>query len=664
MYRKSGNHRVLALEVLAVAVAYFVAGKAGLAVPFTQGNVSPVWPAAGVALGAVLIIGRHACLGVLAGSFLVNFFGPASTIASLAIAVGNALGPAVSAALLTGRSFTTIKRFSDVVYLIFYGALGLVPTALIGTTALFLTGIHSWNNLPSACLVWWLGDCMGVLLIVPLIVNFSDLKNLRPRLAELGLLLLWLLVCSAALFHQNRFTENVFVLALLPFVIWGAVRFSIAGAALTNCTVAAVAIWETAKGSGPFGVYSSPLYNAAILQTFIGVLTLSGLSLAAVIAERTTAEEALTREERLRRAQEQYRMIVETTNEGVWVIDSAFNTMFVNQRTAEMLGYTPQEMQGRNLLEFLFPEDTPRKREDLDRRRLGFKEVMYNRVRRKDGSELWVLVSTAPILNAKREFSGVLAMLSDVTMLRKTEETLRRNEKLITAGRLAATISHEVNNPLEAVVNLMFLLKTEPMSDQGRHYVEIAEKEIYRISAITKRTLGFFRDNSAWENLPIADLLNDTLSFYEETLATRSIRVHKDYRSRGVVRASRGEMQQVFANLISNALDAMSQDGVLTLRVTDVASRKGRGIQIEIEDTGTGITETDLKRVFEPFFTTKANTGTGLGLWVAREIVQKHGGSIAVSSHSRSGEKTGTHFSIVLPTVDRGAQPLALASGS
>jgi PAS domain S-box-containing protein len=664
MERKSWKPWLFGLESLVVAAVYFAAGKAGLAVPFTNGSVSPVWPAAGVALGAMLIFGRRAWLGIVVGDFLVNLSTQSSPIACVAIAISTVLGSAISAQLLAGKSFTKIRRFNDVVHLLSYGALGLIMPALIGPAALFLTGTHAWDHLPWAWLVWWLGDCLGVLLVVPLIVNFSDLKALKPRLAELSLLLLWLLVCSAALFHQSRFTEDIFVLALLPFVIWGAVRFTIAGAALANCTVAAVAIWETAKGAGPFVANGSPFDNAGILQAFIGVLTLSGLSLAALIAERTTAQEALAREERLRRAQEQYRMIVETTNEGVWVIDGGYKTTFVNKRTAEMLGYTPQEMEGRGLFEFLFPEDAARKLEDLRQRQQGFKAVMYDRVRRKDGSELWVLVSTAPMFSEKGQFTGVLGMLTDVTLLRKTEETLRRNEKLITAGRLAATISHEVNNPLEAVVNLLFLLKTQPMSEQARQYVETAEKEIYRISAITKRTLGFFRDNSAHEELPIADLLNDTLSFYEEKLAARSICVKKEYASRGVVRASRGEMQQVFANLISNALDAMSQDGVLTLRVNDVAGRKGRGIQVEIEDTGTGIAEADLGRVFEPFFTTKADTGTGLGLWVAKEIVQKHGGSIAVTSQSGSNGGHGTQLSILLPASDGRAEPLALASGS
>src|SRR5262249_47444273 len=268
---RRGKPWVLGLEALVVAALYFAAGKAGLAIPFTNGSVSPVWPAAGVALGALLVVGRRAALGIFAGAFLVNATTHSSMIAALAMSIGNTLGPLVSIRLLSGKSFTRIRRFNDVCYLILYGALGLMVTALIGSTALFLAGTHAWSNLPTSWLVWWLGDCLGVLLIVPLIVNFSDLRTLKPRLPELGLLLLWLLVCSAGLFHQSRLTENLFVLALLPFVIWGAVRFSIAGAALANCTVAAVAIWETARGAGPFVASGSQLDNAGILQAFIGV---------------------------------------------------------------------------------------------------------------------------------------------------------------------------------------------------------------------------------------------------------------------------------------------------------------------------------------------------------------------------------------------------------
>ncbi len=641
-----------ALEILTVTAVYYAVGKMGLAVPYTVGHVSPVWPAAGIALGSILVFGRHVCLGVAAGAFLVNLLTPSHPLAALGIAVGNTLGPALAAALLKRRAFTSIRRLADVLALLFCGALGLSVTALIGPTALFLNGVPILSSLPSTWLVWWLGDCMGVLLVTPLIVNAEEFRAYKFRWIELAVLVSALLAGSGMLFYQNRMTAEVFEFALLPFVIWGAVRFSVTGAALASCTLTGVALWETAQGAGPFVALGPPLYNTGGLQMFIAVLSLSGLSLAAVLAERTTAQDALAREKKLRRAQEQYRVIVETTNDGVWLLNPDNRTVFVNRRLTEMMGYSQEEMLGRLVFDFFFPDDIPRKLKDLHDQR-SEKEAFYERVRRKDGSELWFLCSTNPIFGENGRLTGILGMMSDVTKLRKTEETLLRNEKLLSAGRLAATISHEVNNPLEAVINLIYLSKGEAMSEQGKAYLKLAERELQKVSAITRRTLGFFRDTAAESEFSVAELLDETVAFYEHQFAARGIRVLRDYGCPGTVRARRGEIQQVFANLASNALDAMGGGGVLTMRVTETNNDRCPGVQVQVGDTGPGIAPTDLKRVFEPFFTTKEDTGTGLGLWVSKEIIQKHGGVISATSTAGNG-RTGTQFIIFLPKSANG----------
>lgn len=627
---------------------YFLAGKIGLAIPYTSANVSPVWPAAGIALGGILLFGRHVIWGVAAGAFLVNFFSPIPGLASIGIAAGNTLGPALGATLLSRVSFTRVRRLVDVPRLIFFGSLGAAVSALVGPASLFLAGAHPPHL---AWLTWWLGDTMGILLVVPLLVNFSDSKTFRSRLSELASLLLLVVGASGVMFHQKSVTEDVFAFGLLPLIIWGAVRFSVAGAALTTSILAGVAVWETGQGTGPFVNYGSALSNAGVLQMFIAVLSLSGLCLAALITERTSAEQALAQEEKLLRAEQRYRKMIETTNDGVWRLDSEFHTSFVNRQMETMLGYSPGEMNGRYLTDFYFPDDIPRKRSDMDKRRAGLGEVVFNRLQHKDGSEVWALVSTTPVFTDNGQFDGVLAMLSDVTVLRKTEETLRRNEKLITAGRLAASISHEINNPLEAVINLLFLLKAQPMNDESREYVAVAEKQIHRVSAICRRTLGFFRDTTAWTEFALSDLIDDTLAFYDHELALHGIQVKREYSTRGIVRASRGEIQQVFANIISNAVEAMGDSGVLTVRITDTIATNAAGVRAQIEDTGPGISEADLGRIFEPFFTTKVNTGTGLGLWVAKEIVEKHGGTIAARSHSPAEQDVRTQFSIVLPSA-------------
>jgi PAS domain S-box-containing protein len=639
-----------ALEILIVSLAYFAAGRIGLVVPFAHGNISPVWPAAGIALGAIVVLGRHVIPGIAVAAFLVTLFTPAPLWAAFAIGVGNALGPAIAAALLEKKSINRIRRLPDVVYFVFCSALGMLITAVIGPTALYLSGVRSWNGLPSSSLVWWIGDCMGVLLVAPLVINFADLKTAKLRLAELVLLSVCLFSGTMMLLHRRTLEGETYIFAMLPVVIWAAVRFSVAGAALANCLVAWLALWETAHGVGPFLVYQTPLYDIGVLQMFIAVLSLSGLCLAAVVLERTNAQEALVRERELRRAQELYRMIVETTNDGIWIIDDKFRTTFVNRRMGEMLGYTPEEMLGRAPFDFLFPADVLQKKRDLERRQHGSgREVHYSRYRRKDGSEVWAIISTAPLFSENGTRTGAFAMLSDVTLLRKTEEALRCNEKLITAGRLAATISHEVNNPLEAVINLLYLLKSEPVTPRAEEYLDLAEKEIMRVSAITRRTLGFCRDDSAWMKFSVADLLQDTLSFYEHRLAAHSVQVVCDFNDRGMVTASRSELQQVFAILISNALDAMHEQGVLTLRVSSVIERASSAVQVSVEDTGPGIAADCLNRIFEPFFTTKPSTGTGLGLWVAMELVHKHGGAISLSTKAGSEGEHGTKFHVLLP---------------
>jgi PAS domain S-box-containing protein len=629
---------------------YFVAARIGLAVPFTQGNVSPLWPPAGIALGAILLFGPHVCLGIAVGAFLANFFTPIPPFAALVIGLGNTLGPAIAASFLRGKLISPIQRLRDVLNLTLFGSLGTAISATIGSSALLLDGVKTGGSLPATIAVWCFGDLMGVFLVTPLFLNFADFNLTRPRLAELGLLLASLLVFSELLFRQTAVAGAVFGLLLLPFVLWGAARFSIGGATLA-CLVASIfAVRETARGVGPFLPYTALGQHVYALQVFIAALSLSGLCLGAVIAQRTKAEAALAREEKLRQAQEQYRNIVDTTNEGVWMIDSGFRTTFVNRRMAEMLGTTPEEMLKHTPFDFVFPEDVLSKQADLERLGQGVRDVFYARYRKKDGSELWALVSSTPVSSATGAFAGALTMQSDVTLLRKAEETLRRNEKLITAGRLAAALSHEVNNPLAAVVNLLYLLKDESMSEQARHYLALTSREIDRVSAICKRSLGFFRDTGAWTEFSLPQLLDDTLSFYEQQFAERGIKVSRDYRSSGLVRGSRNEMQQVFANLIANSLDAMGGGGVLTLSVHDSHGSQTPGIAIAVEDTGVGISSDALDRIFEPFFTTKPDTGTGLGLWVVREIIQKHGGTIAVRSKCRDGEKNGTQFSIFLPS--------------
>ena len=223
----------------------------------------------------------------------------------------------------------------------------------------------------------------------------------------------------------------------------------------------------------------------------------------------------------------------------------------------------------------------------------------------------------------------------------RTETALVKTEHLATAGRLAATIAHEINNPLEAVTNLIYLARSAPPGEV-RRYLHMVEEELSRIAHITKMTLGFYRDSGAPTPVDLRELVGEVIALYAVKLRAKSIRVHTEVGCSQIILGSKGELRQVIANLVANAVDVLPSNGALRLVATD----SDGGVQLRVLDNGPGIPPEDLARIFEPFFTTKAELGTGLGLWVSRQIVEKHGGTIAVES-----TPGGTCFTISLPSA-------------
>ena len=231
------------------------------------------------------------------------------------------------------------------------------------------------------------------------------------------------------------------------------------------------------------------------------------------------------------------------------------------------------------------------------------------------------------------------------------QEAVRRSEKLAVAGRLAASIAHEINNPLESVTNLLYLIATSNDLQQVKALARTAEQELARVSEITTQTLRFHRQQTNAVEAPVGDIIDSVLSLFHGRLMGAHIRVRCDYRTSEKIAIFTGEIRQVIANLVQNALDAMPTGGTLQLRIEDVPrhGRLGtRGVRVIVADSGSGIPERIRGTLFEPFITTKGATGTGLGLWVSKEIIQKHQGELTFRS-SESPLHHGTVFSIFLP---------------
>jgi PAS domain S-box-containing protein len=245
---------------------------------------------------------------------------------------------------------------------------------------------------------------------------------------------------------------------------------------------------------------------------------------------------------------------------------------------------------------------------------------------------------------------GLAIYYRDVTEKEKAQEALLRSEKLAAMGRLAASIAHEINNPLEAVTNLLYLIGTSAISEDVRNYTRLADQELRRVAQIATQTLRFHRQASAPIEVIMSQMLESILVLHQGRLANSGICVeHKLQQTRPVL-CLEGEVRQTFTNLVTNAVDAMPFGGRLLIRTKEFHhfGEQKDGVVITIADTGQGMSPAARQRLFEAFFTTKGVTGTGLGLWIAKGIIDKHGGRISVRTSSRP-KGGGTVFRIFLP---------------
>jgi len=264
------------------------------------------------------------------------------------------------------------------------------------------------------------------------------------------------------------------------------------------------------------------------------------------------------------------------------------------------------------------------------------------------------LVTAYPVRTASNQVRWVGVIVIDASERKRAEEALRRNEKLAATGRLAASIAHEINNPLEAITNLLFLLRKFCQLDgPAENYVAMAQEEVRRMSEITQQTLRFYRQSTLPARANMAELIDSVLTLFNVRLSTLGIRLERKYDPKLDLYCFVGEVRQVIANMVSNAIDATSGGGRLVIcvrRSRDWKDSGRAGVRFTVADTGSGIDEEAQQHLFEAFFTTKGVTGTGLGLWVSSEIIRKHHGTVRVRSRAASsGRSSGTVFQMFFP---------------
>jgi len=311
------------------------------------------------------------------------------------------------------------------------------------------------------------------------------------------------------------------------------------------------------------------------------------------------------------------------------------------------------EIVGRPITLLIPPEFLNDENVILAKIRAGERIDQFQTVRlKKNGDRIDVSLTISPIRDERGSIVGAAKIVRDITAQKKLEAALHTSENLASVGRLAATVAHEINNPLESVTNFIYLAKQHSeASEEIKRYLNSADEELRRVAHITQQTLGFYRDYSRPISLVVADVFQDVPTVYERKCQYKMLNIEQRIEPGLTVNTVQGELKQMLSNLIANAIDASKENGkiVICAQTSHHFPSGGRGVRITIADNGVGISDENRQNLFTPFFTTKTAVGTGLGLWITKDLLEKKGGCIQF--RSANSDRSGTVMRIYLPSV-------------
>ncbi len=342
--------------------------------------------------------------------------------------------------------------------------------------------------------------------------------------------------------------------------------------------------------------------------------------------------------------------IVESSDDAIISKNLDGIIMSWNAAAERLLGYKPEEMIGQSVLRIVPPELHFEEPGIISQLRKGERiEHFETRRMKKNGQIFNVSLTVSPIKDDKGRVIGGSKILRDISQRKAIEARLVEKEKLAAAGRLAATLAHEVNNPLESITNLAYLLSEHiPLDAEARHYADLLSQEVQRAGDITRQTLSYYRESHIFADVKLQEVVEQVLQAKRKKLERKNVHVAVDLADVLLIKGFHGELRQVFENLIDNAIDAVKSDGRIEIHAREECRHGGSCAIVSVCDDGPGIPPEFLPKLFETFFTTKAEQGSGLGLWVSRSIIEKHGGSIYVDSNQNS-PSGWTVFTIELP---------------
>lgn len=368
------------------------------------------------------------------------------------------------------------------------------------------------------------------------------------------------------------------------------------------------------------------------------------------VTDRVRVKEKI---EEAQQARRQLATIVEYSDDAIISKDLQGIVTSWNPAAERMFGYSAKEMIGKSITTIIPPELHHEEASILATLARGERLNHFETTRvTQSGQRLMVSLTISPIIGESGHVTGAAKIIRDITRQKVAEKALHQSERLASVGRLATTIAHEINNPLEAVTNLVYLARESAVGDV-KEFLRLADEELGRIAYITRQTLGFYRETKGASKTRLGGLLETAIPVVVRR-RNKPVEISREIRQDPEIYAIPSEIRQLMANLLSNSVDALGTQGRIRVRVSSGKDRSGAankcGVRLVVADSGSGIPPALRSKLFEPFFTTKEDIGTGLGLWICRNVVEKHRGSIRVKSSTIPG-KSGTVFSVFLPSL-------------
>jgi PAS domain S-box-containing protein len=666
----------LSVKLVFVTAAYFAAGKLGLSLAYVNESASAVWPPAGIAVAALLVLGPRAAVAVFAGALLTNVTTSGSAVASIAIAGGNTL-EAVAAAWLVNRFAGGVAAFTRTPDILRFTALaaGAATTiaATVGTATLLATGLASWDTAGSIWLTWWLGDAVGTLVIAPLLVLRPPAWR-SPLLSTRSLEALALTLAAVATAVAVFGITPVGALRLpmeflaLPVLLWAAFRFGTWATAAASATLAAFAISGTLAGYGPF---ARPDPNTALLllQAFIGVVTVVMLSVAAEVAARRAAEHDLrafnhdlerrveARTEEVRRVHARLTEAQQVAHVGSWEWDLADNSLWWSEEMCRIFGVENAPASYETYTALIHPFDRERSHAAVHRATVdGHPFAFDHRIVRPSGEVRTLYAEGRVVLGQDGRPLRMMGIGHDITD-RVAAEAQRSQLLVEQAGRrdaerasrakdqFLATLSHELRTPLNVALGWAQLLRTLTLPpERTGAAVETIQRNLQLLSQLvsditdaSRITVGAFKLEAETVDLrAVAAAAVETVR--DAADVKRIVIAVSEPPAALFVRGDARRLQQVVWNLLTNAVKFGRPGGCVTLTLAGGIA----DATIEVADDGPGIPAEFLPHVFEEFrqadpSQTREHGGLGLGLSIARHLAELHGGSITAANRMEGG---------------------------